>query len=117
MQGSNTMRNNVFSNETVNGASIGGALGQAKLVNQWPEIEPIKQALPYVPALPKELIPEPYRPWLLDIAHRMQCDRAFYLEAWNGTGDLHTDRIGRGSLYTENMCLSVFGGIQPTKLQ
>lgn len=44
-------------------------------------------------------------------------DRAFYLEAWNGTGDMYTDRIGRGTIYTENMCLSLFGGIQPMKLQ
>lgn len=46
-----------------------------------------------------------------------ESDRAFYLEAWNGTGDMYTDRIMRGTLYTKHMCLSVFGGIQPEKLQ
>jgi len=46
-----------------------------------------------------------------------ECDRTFYLEAWNGYGDLYTDRIGRGTIYTQNLCLSVFGGIQPEKLQ
>jgi hypothetical protein len=44
-------------------------------------------------------------------------DRSFFLEAWNGTSDHYTDRIGRGTTYTKNMCVSIFGGIQPTKLQ
>jgi len=43
-------------------------------------------------------------------------DKAFYLEGWNGTGSHNIDRIGRGSLYIENLCLSVFGGIQPELL-
>lgn len=43
-------------------------------------------------------------------------DRAFYLEAWNGYGEYTTDRIGRGTIYTENLCVSIFGGIQPAKL-
>jgi hypothetical protein len=45
-----------------------------------------------------------------------ESDRAFFLEAWNGTGSFSTDRIGRGSLLVPNLCLSVFGGIQPDKL-
>ena len=44
-------------------------------------------------------------------------DRAFYLEGWNGHGDFYVDRIGRGTIHTPNMCLSIFGGIQPAKLQ
>jgi hypothetical protein len=43
-------------------------------------------------------------------------DRAFYLEGWNGTGSFNIDRITRGSLHVENLCLSVFGGIQPDLL-
>jgi hypothetical protein len=43
-------------------------------------------------------------------------DRAFYLEAWNGTGSFNIDRIARGSLFVPNLCLSVFGGIQPDLL-
>jgi putative DNA primase/helicase len=39
------------------------------------------------------------------------------LEAWNGDGGYTIDRIGRGTLYVEYLCLSVFGGIQPAKLQ
>jgi hypothetical protein len=45
-----------------------------------------------------------------------ESDRAFFLEAWNGDGSHISDRIGRGSTFTEHLCLSVFGGIQPTKL-
>ena len=45
-----------------------------------------------------------------------QTDRAFYLEAWNGYGSYTSDRIGRGTTYTESMCVSIYGGIQPAKL-
>lgn len=44
-------------------------------------------------------------------------DRAFYLEGWNGKQSFMTDRIGRGSILVPNLCLSIFGGIQPAKLQ
>lgn len=43
-------------------------------------------------------------------------ERAFYLEGWNGNASFDTDRIGRGAIFIENLCLSVFGGIQPDKL-
>ncbi|GBF26761.1 hypothetical protein MnTg02_01802 [bacterium MnTg02] len=43
-------------------------------------------------------------------------DRAFFLEGWNGVSDFDTDRIGRGSIFIPNLCVSVFGGIQPDKL-
>jgi len=46
-----------------------------------------------------------------------ESDKAFYLEAWNGTGSFNIDRIGRGSLAIKNLCLSVFGGIQPDLLE
>jgi hypothetical protein len=44
-------------------------------------------------------------------------DKAFYLEGWNGTGSFNIDRIARGSLHIKNLCLSVFGGIQPELLE
>jgi len=44
-------------------------------------------------------------------------DRAFYLEAWNGTGGYVCDRIGRGTIYVEAVCLSILGGIQPGPLR
>ncbi|MCC6954293.1 MAG: DUF3987 domain-containing protein, partial [Deltaproteobacteria bacterium] len=43
-------------------------------------------------------------------------DRAFFLEAWNGLHGFDTDRIGRGHIEIPNLCVSIFGGIQPDKL-
>jgi hypothetical protein len=56
--------------------------------------------------------------WLrtLDKAGR-EGDREFYLEAWNGTGGYTFDRIGRGTIHIDAVCLCVCGGIQPGKLQ
>ncbi|MDL1948343.1 DUF3987 domain-containing protein [Acidobacteria bacterium ACD] len=51
----------------------------------------------------------------LDRDDRAQ-DRAFYLEAWNGTGSFTVDRIIRGTLHVEALCLSIVGGIQPGRL-
>lgn len=45
-----------------------------------------------------------------------EADRAFYLESWNGVRPYTSDRIGRGTVFIENLCVSLFGGIQPTKL-
>ncbi len=44
-------------------------------------------------------------------------DKAFYLEGWNGTASFKIDRITRGSLHIKNLCISVFGGIQPELLE
>ena len=44
-------------------------------------------------------------------------ERPFFLEAWNGDSSYTIDRIGRGTLHVRNLCLSVFGGIQPARLQ
>ncbi|OGT35287.1 MAG: hypothetical protein A3F11_10130 [Gammaproteobacteria bacterium RIFCSPHIGHO2_12_FULL_37_14] len=43
-------------------------------------------------------------------------DRSFFLEAWNGDGSLTSDRIGRGTVHTKNLCISLFGSTQPAKL-
>lgn len=43
-------------------------------------------------------------------------DRAFFLEAWNGSGAITSDRIGRGTVHVDNACVSLLGGIQPAKL-
>lgn len=45
-----------------------------------------------------------------------ESDRSFYLEAWNGYGSKTTDRIGRGTIYTKNLCISLLGTTQPSKL-
>jgi hypothetical protein len=43
-------------------------------------------------------------------------DREFYLESWTGDGAYTTDRIQRGTINVDGLCLSIFGGIQPAKL-
>ncbi|MBA2410731.1 MAG: DUF3987 domain-containing protein [Gammaproteobacteria bacterium] len=40
--------------------------------------------------------------------------RANLLTDWRHVRD---DRIGRGTTYAENVCISLYGGIQPAKLQ
>ncbi len=42
--------------------------------------------------------------------------RAFYLEAWNGSGRYTYDRIGRGTIDIEYAIVSVIGSIQPGPL-
>lgn len=42
-----------------------------------------------------------------------ECARAFFLEAWNGTGGFVYDRISRGTIDIESACVSILGGIQP----
>jgi len=43
-------------------------------------------------------------------------ERAFFLEAWNGSNSFDTDRISRGTILIPNLCVSICGGIQPDKL-
>jgi hypothetical protein len=43
-------------------------------------------------------------------------DRAFYMEAWEGSGRYTYDRISRGTLDIESLCVSIIGCIQPGKL-
>jgi hypothetical protein len=45
-----------------------------------------------------------------------QAARAFYLEAWDGTGSYESDRIGRGNTRVEAVCLSMVGTCQPGPL-
>ncbi len=47
----------------------------------WPDPEEITASLRPVEPLPPELIPEPLRPWLTDIARRMQCPLDFVTAA------------------------------------
>lgn len=43
-------------------------------------------------------------------------DRAFYLECFDGNGSFTYDRIGRGTIFIESCCLSLIGGIQPSRI-
>lgn len=45
-----------------------------------------------------------------------EADRTFHMEGWNGDRSYTSDRIGRGTTHVPNLCISLFGGIQPAKL-
>ncbi|HED53175.1 MAG TPA: DUF3987 domain-containing protein [Phycisphaerales bacterium] len=45
-----------------------------------------------------------------------QAARAFYIEAWDGSGSYESDRIGRGNTRVEAVCLSLIGTCQPGPL-
>jgi len=56
--------------------------------------------------------------WIAQLDRRgRERDRAFYLETWDGDSDFTFDRVGRGTVYARHLCLSVFGGLQPARLQ
>lgn len=44
-------------------------------------------------------------------------DREFFLEAWNGKGSYDVDRITRGTIHIPALCLSILGGIPPSKIE
>jgi putative DNA primase/helicase len=46
---------------------------KAEAIVAWADPEPLPKDLLPVPAMQEELLPEPFRPWLSDIADRMQC--------------------------------------------
>jgi len=46
-----------------------------------------------------------------------ESDRTFYLESWDGNGSFSYDRIGRKKVFIKHACISLFGTIQPGKLQ
>jgi len=46
-----------------------------------------------------------------------EADRGFFLQSWSGNESFSVDRIGRGSLHVPAVCLSLFGNVQPTRLQ
>lgn len=46
-----------------------------------------------------------------------ESDRGFFLSAWGGDVGFTVDRIGRGSIHVEAVCVSILGGIQPARLR
>jgi hypothetical protein len=55
--------------------------------------------------------------WLSSLSQEgREGDREFFLETWNGDGSYTFDRIGRGMIHVNGLCLSIVGGIQPGKL-
>lgn len=56
--------------------------------------------------------------WLAELEREgRQGERAFCLSAWNGDSPFTIDRIGRGSIHVPACCLSIIGGIQPSRLR
>ncbi|MES2027295.1 MAG: YfjI family protein [Pseudomonadota bacterium] len=43
--------------------------------------------------------------------------RAFYLQSYDGNQSYTFDRIGRGTVHIDRVCLSMIGGIQPGRVQ
>lgn len=50
-------------------------------------------------------------------AEGQEAARAFYLEAWNGKQSYTFDRIERGTVRIPRLCISLLGGLQPSKLR
>ena len=48
-----------------------------QIAYDWPEPEPLREALAEVGSLPIGNIPAPYRDWVADVAERMQCASDF----------------------------------------
>ena len=62
-----------------------------------------------------------YRDELVGLFRKMdkpghEQDRAFLIESWNGKGSHTDDRIGRGTVKADNLCVSLVGTIQPGRL-
>jgi len=45
-----------------------------------------------------------------------ETDRAFFLEGWNGNNPYSYDTVSRGRQYISNLCVTIIGGTQPSKL-
>ncbi len=67
---------------------------------------------------PQNLVRDELSGWLatLNKAGR-EGEREFWLECWGGKGSYTVDRIGRGTVHASSLCLSIFGAIQPDKLE
>jgi putative DNA primase/helicase len=56
--------------------------------------------------------------WLAGLEKKgREPERAFYLEGWNGNTPFTVDRIGRGTVLVPHTCITLFGAIQPDRLQ
>jgi Protein of unknown function (DUF3987) len=56
--------------------------------------------------------------WLAGLERRgREQERAFFLESWNGDSAFTMDRVTRGTIHVPHTCISLFGGIQPARLQ
>ena len=51
--------------------------GMGQVIEEWPEPVTLPEGLPPVQSLEPEMIPEPFRGWIMDISDRMQCPPDF----------------------------------------
>ncbi len=58
-----------------------GSFGSDLTGTDWPEPVPLPDSLPSVKTLEPEMIPEPFKAWIMDIAERMQCPVDFVAAA------------------------------------
>jgi len=55
----------------------GTASGEGEQIFKWPELQPLPEKLPAVEPFTSDLLPEAFRPWVSDVAERMQCPPDF----------------------------------------
>jgi putative DNA primase/helicase len=56
--------------------------------------------------------------WLAELDRQgREGQRGFFLQAWNGDAGYTIDRIGRGSIHVDAVCVSLLGNIQPSRLR
>jgi hypothetical protein len=56
--------------------------------------------------------------WLAGLERQgREQERSFFLEAWNGDQSFTINRIERGNIHVAHACVSLFGGIQPSRLR
>ena len=56
--------------------------------------------------------------WLAEMERPgREAERGFYLQAWSGLEGFTQDRISRGTIHADHVCLSLFGNIQPSRLR
>jgi hypothetical protein len=56
--------------------------------------------------------------WLAGLERQgREQERSFFLEAWNGDQSFTINRIERGNIHVSHACVSLFGGIQPSRLR
>jgi hypothetical protein len=51
--------------------------GESRADAAWPDLEPLPEGLPTVPSFDPLVLPGSFRPWIEDIADRMQCPPDF----------------------------------------
>ena len=98
-------------------ATIGAAPVQKRLITSDATFEALHTMMSANPA-GIFLLKDELTGWFAGLERQgREQERGFALEAWNGDGSYTVDRVGRGSIHVPHTCLSIFGGIQPSRLR